>query len=407
MEPSVQFNNNEFHSNEQKGALHFKNLFAYILPYKNLVFQLFLGLGLASILQLIFPFLTQSIVDTGINTENIHFVYIVLLAQLALFSGRLAIEFVRSWILLHISTRVNISILTDFLIKIMKLPMPFFDSKHTGDIMQRRKAMELLSKTKPFQEFMRKNSQLASLFRLPGADDGSGGRAALAGLQTRAQVNALMQTRIASGGPGVGAQVRDNMQAAQAQLGDLKNKFAQYSSGTYGNSSSDFEQPDFKPNNQKTKSFLKRLEVGANMQSQKARYFFPVTSDIGLSLGYKLYDKGVIGVGAAYKLGLGSGWQHIELSHQGVGLRSFVDYKIKGSLYISGGYEQNFRAEINTISQLRDQSAWQSSGLLGLSKKYKISKKLKGEMRLLWDFLSYEQMPRTQTVLFRVGYNLK
>lgn len=121
---------------EQKG-LHFKNIFNYILPYKKLVVQLFIGLGVASLLQLFLPFLTQSIVDTGINTGNIHFVYIVLLAQLALFAGRIAVEFVRSWILLHISTRINISILTDFLIKLMKLPVSFFDSKHTGDIIQR------------------------------------------------------------------------------------------------------------------------------------------------------------------------------------------------------------------------------------------------------------------------------
>jgi ATP-binding cassette, subfamily B, bacterial len=118
-------------------GLQFKNIFNYIFPYKKLVFQLFVGLGVASLLQLFLPFLTQSIVDTGINTANIHFVYIVLLAQLALFAGRLAIEFVRGWILLHISTRINISILTDFLIKLMKLPVSFFDSKNTGDILQR------------------------------------------------------------------------------------------------------------------------------------------------------------------------------------------------------------------------------------------------------------------------------
>jgi ATP-binding cassette subfamily B protein len=94
-------------------------------------------LGVASLLQLFLPFLTQSVVDTGVNTGNIHFVYIVLLAQLALFAGRLVVEFVRGWILLHISTRINISILTDFLIKLMKLPVSFFDSKHTGDILQR------------------------------------------------------------------------------------------------------------------------------------------------------------------------------------------------------------------------------------------------------------------------------
>ncbi|MBY0346955.1 MAG: hypothetical protein K2W79_01745 [Hydrotalea flava] len=78
-------------------SLGFKNIFNYILPYKKLVFQLFVGLGVASLLQLILPFLTQSVVDVGINTANIHFVYIVLLAQVALFAGRLVIEFVRSW----------------------------------------------------------------------------------------------------------------------------------------------------------------------------------------------------------------------------------------------------------------------------------------------------------------------
>ncbi len=136
LEPSPAFYRNEFDTEEKKG-LHFKNIFHYILPYKKLVFQLLVGLGVSSLLQLFLPFLTQSIVDTGINTANIHFVYIVLLAQIALFAGRIAVEFVRSWILLHISTRINISILTDFLIKLMKLPVSFFDSKHTGDILQR------------------------------------------------------------------------------------------------------------------------------------------------------------------------------------------------------------------------------------------------------------------------------
>jgi ATP-binding cassette subfamily B protein len=138
LEPSPQFYDNMDEAEERKSkGLKFKNIFNYILPYKKLVFQLFVGLAVASLLQLFLPFLTQSVVDTGVNTANIHFVYIVLLAQLALFAGRLVIEFVRGWILLHISARINISILTDFLIKLMKLTVSFFDSKHTGDILQR------------------------------------------------------------------------------------------------------------------------------------------------------------------------------------------------------------------------------------------------------------------------------
>jgi len=122
---------------EQRDRLDFTRLFEYLKPYKSLLGQLALGLGVGSILQLIFPFLTQSIVDIGINTRDLNFIYIILIAQIMLFVGRTGVEFIRSWILLHMSTRINISILSDFLIKLMKLPMPYFDAKMTGDIMQR------------------------------------------------------------------------------------------------------------------------------------------------------------------------------------------------------------------------------------------------------------------------------
>jgi hypothetical protein len=268
-----------------------------------------------------------------------------------------------------------------------------------------RKALELLAKSKQFQSFMRKNSQLASLFRLPDVDNPASATS-LAGLQTRASVNSLIQDRIGTGADAQ-AMFRQNVQGAQSQLASLKEKISKYSSGNIGNSSSDMEQPDFKPNDQKTKSFLKRLEYGGNLQSQRARQVFPVTSDIALSLGYKLNDKSVIGVGASYKLGLGKGWNDIKLSNEGVGIRSFIDWKLKGSLFLSGGYEQNYRNAFYSLEQLRGLSGWQRSGLIGLSKKYSVSKKLKGNVQLLWDFLSYQQRPQTQAVLFRVGYSLK
>lgn len=122
---------------EERNQLDFGILLRYILPYKNLIFQLGLGLLAGSVLQLIFPFLTQAVVDIGINTRDINFIYLILLAQVMLFIGQTSVEFIRSWILLHMSTRINISILSDFLIKLMKLPMPFFDTRMVGDIMQR------------------------------------------------------------------------------------------------------------------------------------------------------------------------------------------------------------------------------------------------------------------------------
>jgi ATP-binding cassette subfamily B protein len=125
------------HEQEHSPEYSFERILSYLWQYKSLLGQLALGIVIGSILQLLFPFLTQSVVDVGINTQNISFIYLVLGAQLMLMIGRLSVEFIRSWILLHISTRVNLNILSDFLIKLMKLPVSFFDSKQFGDIMQR------------------------------------------------------------------------------------------------------------------------------------------------------------------------------------------------------------------------------------------------------------------------------
>ena len=115
----------------------FKFLFSYLRPYKKIIVQLFLGLLLGSLLQLIFPFLTQSIVDKGINTQDLNFVTLIIIAQLVLIFSRTIVEFIRSWILLHLGTRINISLISDFLIKLMKLPVSFFDTKMIGDLIQR------------------------------------------------------------------------------------------------------------------------------------------------------------------------------------------------------------------------------------------------------------------------------
>jgi ATP-binding cassette subfamily B protein len=114
-----------------------KELFYYLMPYKKLFYQLLIGLVAGSLLQLAFPFLTQSIVDVGISTQNISFINLVLLAQMMLFIGRTAGDFIRNWILLHMGSRINISMVSDFLAKLTKLPISFFDGKMTGDLMQR------------------------------------------------------------------------------------------------------------------------------------------------------------------------------------------------------------------------------------------------------------------------------
>lgn len=122
---------------EEKNRGNFRFLLKYLRPHRKLVVQLILGFIIGSLIQLIFPFLTQSIVDVGINTQDINFIYLILAAQMMLFLSRMTVDFIRSWILLHISTRINISIISDFLIKLMKMPLGFFDTKMIGDLLQR------------------------------------------------------------------------------------------------------------------------------------------------------------------------------------------------------------------------------------------------------------------------------
>lgn len=268
--------------------------------------------------------------------------------------------------------------------------------------------LTLLNKLPAFKQFMAQRSELASLFRLP---DNYGTPQSLAGLQTRAQVQQQIQAQLAGAGPNlptgqVGAQqyLQQNIQAAQAQLGQLKDKINKLG----GDGGSDMDMPDFKPNNQKTKTFWQRLEYGTNIQSAKSSYFFPTTTDLGLSVGYKLNDKSTIGVGASYKMGWGKDIRNISITSQGAGLRSFMDMKIKGSFYASGGFEYNYQPLNDSVSTAGGITAdsWKQSGLIGVSKVISIKSKFfkKTKMQLLWDFLSYQQAPRTQPVKFRVGY---
>ena len=115
----------------------FGSMFKYLTPYKKQVLQIIAGLVVVSLLQMLFPFLTQRIVDVGIAQKDIGFIYMVLLAQLMVFLGKTTVEIMRSYIILHVSTRININLLTDFFIKLMRLPLGYFDAKMVGDTLQR------------------------------------------------------------------------------------------------------------------------------------------------------------------------------------------------------------------------------------------------------------------------------
>jgi hypothetical protein len=280
-----------------------------------------------------------------------------------------------------------------------------------------KKGLAILEKLPAFQGFMQAHSQLAGLFGLPGGSGGMGGATAqaLPGLQTRSQIGQAIQGQLtaavngnagnAVGGSGnlPGMDLSSRLDAAKSQFDSYKNKITQTGNANSG----DLSPGDFRPpNDQKTKALWRRLEYGVNFQTTKNNTFFPTMTDFGLSLGYKLGHSNTIGIGASYKMGWGTDIQHIRITGQGVGLRSFLDIHIKGSFSATGGFEYNYTTPFTSIQQLRQLDFWTKSGLIGMSKTLSMNSRVlkKTKVQLLWDFLRYQQVPRTQPMLFRIGY---
>ena len=134
LEPTPAFTSQAIESENEQGLGILRH---YLKPHRKLFIQLFIGLLVGTLIQLIFPFLTQSLVDIGIDTRNLNFIYIVLAGQLILFASGTIVRFIQSWIVLHISMRININLIADFLLKLMGLPLSFFNTKNTGDLLQR------------------------------------------------------------------------------------------------------------------------------------------------------------------------------------------------------------------------------------------------------------------------------
>jgi hypothetical protein len=259
-----------------------------------------------------------------------------------------------------------------------------------------QKAMALLMRTQLFQNFMARNSQLAQLFPQAGAAAGTN---PLAGLQTRTQVNGLLQQQLQAGGADAQAAFQQQVQNAMGQLNQLKN-------GGYGNGSA-ADMPDFKPKAMKHKRFISRIEPGFNLQVQKNNRFFPTVADVGAQVRYAAGKGAGVGVGMSYKLGLGTGWKDIRLTSNGMGLRGFADAKLKGNFWFNAGFEMNYLTGFTSLAQLQQRGQWQQSALAGLSKKFNVGKKMKGSMLLLYDFLHKQHLPNTQAFVYRITYSFK
>jgi len=266
-----------------------------------------------------------------------------------------------------------------------------------------KQALARLSGLPAFQTFMKNNSQLSGLFKMPGVGGtGTGGSTQpLPGLQTHDQISQQVQSHVtASGSAGMDA-FQSKLQSAKSELNSYKGKLSQMGAG-----STPADIPDFRPNDQKTKTLWHRLEYGANFQTTHTNYYYPVTTDLGLSLGYRLGHGKVVGIGASYKLGWGSGINHIAISNQGVGLRSFLQLPLKRSFSAMGGFEYNYTTPFTSYQQLKQLNYWTKSGLVGINKTISMKSRVfkKTQLQLLWDFLSYQAVPKTQPILFRIGY---
>jgi hypothetical protein len=276
------------------------------------------------------------------------------------------------------------------------------DALNSPDKLEKQ-ALARLSALPAFQTFMKNNSQLSGLFKLPRAGNNIGSTTAqpLPGLQTHAQISQQVQSQVAASGQTGMDAFQSKLQSAQSELNSYKNKLSQL-----GADATPGDIPNFRPNDQKTKTLWHRLEYGANFQTTHTNYYYPVVTDFGLSLGYRLGHGRILGVGASYKMGWGSGINHIAISSQGLGLRSFLQLPIKGSFSATGGFEYNYTTPFTSYQQLKQLQYWTKSGLVGVTKTVSKKSRLfkKTQLQLLWDFLSYQQTPKTQPLLFRIGY---
>lgn len=260
-------------------------------------------------------------------------------------------------------------------------------------------AIRLLQKVPAVSDFLSKHSELASMFRLPGNGGSSSVPLNTQGLQTRSAVLQQIQQNL-------GTAIDPNQFIQQggfnpeSELKQLKDKITELGGG----GSSDAAMPAYKTRTGRTKTFWKRIEINTNLQSVKANYYFPMTTDVALGISYQVNSKSHVGFAISYKVGLGTGWNHIKVSHQGIGFRTYVELKARGNFWLYGGAELNYREEIKRVDVLKNYSAYQKSGLIGITKKYRINKRVNGTMQLAHDFLYAQQIPRGSPFLFRVGY---
>jgi hypothetical protein len=262
-------------------------------------------------------------------------------------------------------------------------------------------ATKLLKKLPAFQRFMADNGALAAIFANKNPAD-------LNGLQTRETVEKLIKDQVKLLGPEGSKLLEEHLQETCQALDKLKQQ-----AGGEG----DAAIPGFKPNGEKSKSLWQRIEIGTDCQFNRNNNLLPSTGDFGLSIAYHVTKKGAIGIGGAWKAGMGKDINHIRITYEGISMRTFMEYAVWKGIGIRGGWERTFLVrQITTeyLTELKKSSNWQQSALLGISKKMAIPLKMpvlkkksaSGNMQLLYDFLHNNHNPATPALQLRVGMGL-
>lgn len=264
-----------------------------------------------------------------------------------------------------------------------------------------RTILEMMNKIPGCKTFLMKNSELAGLFGMSnfGTNESLGVGNTIPiinGLSSRAGLQEYINTNLPSiQNVNIGNFFKTKIATPNNDIFNFLNKKKANNLGL----------PDFKINSQKSKSFWKRIETSADVQFKKNAASLPNTTDVGLNIGYKLTDKNTLGIGMGYKLGIGHGLDKIKFTSEGVGLRSFIKWKLSKGFDVQGGVEVEYFSHIDKLQQLAIYNNWKKLGLIGISKNYEINKKLKGSFKLLYNVFYKENSSQNQPFVFRTGYS--
>ncbi len=253
-------------------------------------------------------------------------------------------------------------------------------------------AYHLLSKIPAFKKFISKHTYLGNLLS-PSINN----------VASYGQTNNYVAALVSSNGPAAMQQIRDNIQAGQNQLEQLK---AKLSSAQLAGGGSSNDIPTFKANEMRKKSFFKRLSFGTNYQFTAARGTAPQMLDLGVQVAYQFNQHKQAGIGLGYRLGMGKSIRQLALSSEGLSMRSFFDLRIKGGIYATGGLELQYNTRFYQLRQLQLREQWNQLALIGISKKMNLGKKAGAGISVQYNIFAHQQ-PATSPWIIRYHIGMK